>query len=223
MGHSVGHSVGYAYQWCNTGVMVSISCILPSFEVSGFDADWLVPSLEIEADVGGDDWTRMSSRMKKLENKLIPGKKTEKEGVLIIVHELICLNELYITSYGPTQVPLTVHPMTQQRGGGGGGGVRNSHFFIKRFLANFRRGGEPTAGLSGPSITYLQRAYLVLVLPTYSGPIWSLYYLHTAVLSGPSITHLQRSYLVSEPVSRTALELERREAHKVRPAGKCRT
>ena len=31
----------------------------------------------MEAEVGGDDWTRMSSRMKKLENRLMPGKKEE--------------------------------------------------------------------------------------------------------------------------------------------------
>ena len=35
---------------------------------------YILPSLDIEADVGGEDWTKISSRMKKLENKLIPEK-----------------------------------------------------------------------------------------------------------------------------------------------------
>ena len=35
-----------------------------------------LPNLEMDADVGGDDWTNMSSKMKKLENRLIPEKET---------------------------------------------------------------------------------------------------------------------------------------------------
>ena len=33
----------------------------------------------MDAEVGRDDWTRISSRMKKLENRLMPGKKEENQ------------------------------------------------------------------------------------------------------------------------------------------------
>ena len=41
-----------------------------------------LPNREIDADVGGDDWTRMRSRMKKLENRLIPVKKNDDHDVM---------------------------------------------------------------------------------------------------------------------------------------------
>ena len=48
----------------------------------------------MEAEVGGDDWTRMSSRMKKLENRLMPGKKKKikLEGKFVILLFLIFFN-----------------------------------------------------------------------------------------------------------------------------------
>ena len=44
------------------------------FSISQNNKWWILPKREMEADVGGDDWTKIRRRMKKLENRLIPVK-----------------------------------------------------------------------------------------------------------------------------------------------------